>query len=114
MTPSEINEVIAGKLHPLEKEAMERGETAHRTLPDYSGSIAAAFEIVEKHKVIPRESWPGHTLSFELTFYDQTPPAWGAWWRAEHYRGGHSDDSIGATADTAPMAICLAFLKIKE
>lgn len=68
-------------------------------LPDYCQSIEAAWEILEKIK----EKFDGVFL------YNYT----GKWVVADPYGAGN--ELVGATlaeADTAPMAICLAFLKL--
>lgn len=58
-------------------------------LPDYSGSIAAAWEIAEKLPV------------FSLSRIGKV-------WHCSLMGGDY------AVSDAAPMAICLAFLKLNE
>lgn len=59
-------------------------------IPNYAGSIQAAWEIVEHQK-----------YAFSLA-RDAQYPLWDAW-----FAGG---DHV--QADTAPLAICLAFLEL--
>lgn len=106
MTPLEINEAVAKKLGWVEYEGKEppfkgnygpkklwrkNGKDSVRVLPDYCHSIAAAWEILESVRKweIKRE---GKTIIVYL-------------WINEHFQG------VGG--DTAPMAICLAFLKLE-
>lgn len=99
-TPEEINDAVARKLgwkqagpmkhDPLNVYLKKDGERIEG-LPDYCHSIEAAWEVLE--------SWKGH---WEL-----------------HRQNGHFDfilyrrsEQYDGQADTAPMAICLAFLKL--
>lgn len=124
MTPQEINEAVARKLgwvtrpckvckadtffNPAEKVILLIGVLAslgdckpfHGIIPDYCGSIAAAWEIVEylrkKEISVIIEAWPMEfkkAYSCKLTAFAETP--------------------IFAEAHDAPMAICLAFLKLQ-
>lgn len=104
MTDSEINEAVARKLG--------YGTPTGNALPDYCHSIKAAWEIVDKFPVV-------NDFRFELRFYwsgykdgKGYGPEWMAGWITGHMRGGDREDSIKAFANTAPMAIALAFLKL--
>lgn len=101
MTPQEINEAVVRKLgwdccYRLDAVGWHRkltpeGNHFHEPIPDYSTSIAAAWEIVEK---LLNE---GHGIRL-------------------YGRQGFTVNIDGweETADTAPMAICLAFLKLED
>lgn len=64
------------------------------SLPDYAGDIKAAWEIVEKMKA---------EHIFDLQFITDT-------W----YVSIDEDELDIGHADTAPLAICQAFLKLKD
>ncbi len=105
MTPEEINKAVARKLgrpaacshckgawekHQGEMWAKACTCSCHTT--NYCSSIAAAWEIVEKFKEYQIEKLKGPT---------------------EYYvRLGNVGDKLWAKSETAPMAICLAFLKL--
>lgn len=84
MTDAEINEAVARKL------GIDLGNLKPR---EYCHSIEAAFEILHKFK---------------------------SWTIGKHWEGGFvcllmdGSKPIKAEADTAPMAICLAFLKLED
>jgi Phage ABA sandwich domain len=110
MTPAEINEAVARKLGFLVFEApynpdgmlVKDSNGIINKLPAYSTSIEAAFEIVE---FVAKQS-----LYFQL---DSWQDAEHSLWTAEFVNKEgeiESDDS----ADTAPMAIALAFLKLED
>lgn len=65
-------------------------------LPPYSTDIAAAWEVVEKINLLGERGW----LRKE---------SGGGW---EYYEYEYDFEPV-ITADTAPMAICLAALKLK-
>ena len=92
MTNQEINEAVARKLGWLKdyEGFWVRGEKYMESLPDYCTSIAAAWEVVEK--------WD--TVQFERTNDRQ--------WILVVDR----NEIAAEYADTAPMAIALAFLKL--
>lgn len=101
MTDSEINEVVARKLGWIEdkphgwikpKPHREGFLIGQRILPDYSHSIDAAWEIVEKCKYVCL-----------------VKPLNNEKWKCDM---GTNDEIIIQWADTAPMAICKAFLKL--
>ena len=103
MTDQEINEAVARELgwkkDPDHGNLWTRGYLADlqflHPLPNYCHSIEAAWEIVEKLK---RED-TGIRIHFD---YEQ--------W---HVDFDHEDFwQYTEGADTAPMAICLAFLKL--
>lgn len=96
MTPQEINEAVHLKLDAM-KPSIHVGETVvlrggalSLPIPDYCGDIKAAWEIVEAGylDVVMRHSdgkWSSEVLG---------------------------QVNLSEKADTAPMAICLAFLKL--
>lgn len=97
MTDNEINDAVARGLGwkilgPEFGGWMREGKhQEHRQhIPDYCHSIAAAWEIVDK---IP--AWDLVAMDGEI--------------QARLYLNGKTEM---ANADTAPMAICLAFLKV--
>jgi hypothetical protein len=77
-----------------------------RELPDYIHDIRAAWEIVEKMNFsviqITSTEWQAGRLEAEYGPDDGEI----------HYVDGHFSPDTGATAETAPIAICLAFLKV--
>ncbi len=89
-TNQEINEAVALKLGWFEVAEVwmcpPGSNEIFSKLPDYCTSIAAAWEIVEKQEY------------FKLVYAASS-------WRCEMGK-------IKEYADTAPMAICLAFLKL--
>ncbi len=104
MTPQEINEAVARKLgwyalkwrdepgkHPAWW-GLNQFHQVESLIPDYCHFIAAAWEVVEKCFRVKMEK-----------FSDE--------WQCELGDGKHGDEF--ASADTAPMAICLAFLKLQ-
>jgi len=109
MTNKEINEKVARKLgwkflfDPLGHTVVDRvpcfespnGEI-EQSLPDYCTDISAAWEIVEHLK----------TQSFVVTIED----CYKARVELVHFS---VNEKVKAEADTAPMAICLAFLKVE-
>lgn len=92
MTPQEINEAVARKLGH-EWPVIDPGH--HPACPfrkkDYCRSIEAAWEIVE------------HQGDFGLA---QGTKGWTASF------GYGNEEAVFGIADTAPMAICRAFLKV--
>lgn len=95
-TPGEINEAVARKLHGngpwISADALVHGDQEFSTkYKPYSTSIAAAFEILTDHC----DTWEifcgGSTVDVTL---------------------GKKYSTASAEADTAPAAICLAFLKM--
>lgn len=98
MSVREINEAVARKLGFVKisvRDDLPQLWASSKTappfyLPDYCTSIAAAWEIMEKVKTI------------SLVPTDKG-------WHASS--GNCIDRMTGCLADTAPMAICLAFLK---
>jgi len=100
MTPSEINIEVAKRLGWTETITgtwLKHGIYAHdepgKDVPDYCTDIKAAWEIIEGLKC----GWEMKTTRFGVDFriYDEA--------------GVYPSE----TAATAPMAICLAFLKLK-
>lgn len=104
MTDQEINEAVARKLghtlgcchsDTLEMKTGYGDLDAYVAIPDYCHSIEAAWEIVEEANeyefILIFHGWADGSKFFEATINEQK-----------------------AEADTAPMAICLAFLKLKD
>ena len=97
--PTAVNEAVAQKLGPNRKKYYETGDDdsmlhhpsqiSWEVIPDYCTDIKAAWEIVE--------SFPPKPQCYMTKFNEH--------WIVDigNARG---------EADTAPMAICLAFLKI--
>ncbi len=114
MTDQEINEAVARELGwKAWQEGLDpknyvwvdsQGNEANDGCPDYCTSIAAAWEILEKLAKANERKGGGPILSVE---HD------GRW----HCRLGPIaltlDDPNVEQADTAPMAIALAFLKLE-
>lgn len=110
-TDQEINESVArglgwvpplgkawkpkvGEGQPFESIYWSRnGKFATERLPDYCHEIKAAWEIVEHCNMVT---------------YIQRPSVGGKEWHVDIGNCGWSE------AGTAPMAICLAFLKLQE
>lgn len=111
LTDQELNEAVARKLgkrktygaHPAPFNpkglpvTIQEGE-----LPDYCHSIAAAWEIVEKRKEFKRDFILMSSYEFPGWCCRLTDMVNGVLIKVE----GH--------ADTAPLAICLAFLKLDK
>lgn len=111
MTPEEVNETVALKLG---WEKVVGPAPMHRTIwirkgnygegqqyaPTYTTDIKSAWEIVERV-----------FTSFYL-LWDETTGTWFAKWDNQH----RTEESCRykAEADTAPMAICLAYLKMPK
>lgn len=119
MTDQEINEAVARKLgyctenHSL---SCKKAYWSEQLGPDFCHSIAAAWEVVEwlhdKGDQNKPDSIPygfrleHHTENSEDKWVCELPNV--TW--APPYEEMNSD--ITVEADTAPMAICLAFLKM--
>ena len=100
MTDQEINEAVARKLGYGEYDPtfIENGKVVKGPKKDYCHSIEAAWEIVEhanKSLRCPVRFDKGEASRWYVSF-DGSP---------------HDADAV---ADTAPMAICLAFLKLRR
>lgn len=112
MTDTEINEAVAVKLgwrqcvhdhgNEIRWNKPEMVNCAFR-VPDYCRSIAAAWEVVEHLQ------GPSVNRIVQLT-YGNLDKKW-----SFGLRGDRAADiwEIWIDADTAPMAICLAFLKLE-
>lgn len=111
MTDKELNEAVARKLGWIIDTTSDffswygrpnsRPESVMlRNLPDYCHSIAAAWEIVEK--IIG----DGFTISIDGT--------WRFGKKAYQCRTSARKEAFSGVQDTAPMAICLAFLKLDK
>lgn len=108
MTDIEINEAVAKKLgwtqHPFDGRAgfwfwFKPNYNLPNNLPDYCHSIEAAWEIVDKIKDTYFSVSVSHDNERNL-------------YQCEF--SGFNSAPIYATADIAPMAICLAFLKLDD
>lgn len=104
MTETEINEAVARKLGWKECECASEFRDEHRRympskhiMPNYCGDIAAAWEIVEYIKSMQKGS-----MRFDVEI--------------KMSQLCYLVDICGeeAEANTAPMAICQAFLKLTE
>lgn len=109
MTNEEINEAVARKLGKIRIYVNASGEPTEREkavaqsyIPDYAGSISAAWEIVEHC----RENMRFDTAWIE-SHGDDGKPAWSARFWTPDFKA-----DVYVRADTAPMAICQAFLKL--
>ena len=116
MTDKEINEAVAKKLgwyHKSEEETLWTGGLWYRDqerqgmngLPNYCHDIAAAWEIIktlDNYSVKVMRAGPT-TEWFCLIF------SWKKY--SDIYK---RQDEIETKAETAPKAICLAFLKMGE
>lgn len=98
MTDLEINQAVAKKIGDWSGCA--------ETLPDYCNSIKAAWEIVEKERmhVIPVNNGQWYANTGEIDRNGSDEWYWG--------RNAFDEEYKDFIADTAPMAICLAFLKL--
>jgi Phage ABA sandwich domain len=102
MTNQEINEAVARKLGWTYDEKFQdwgNPQDEKMLLPDYCGSIAAAWEIVE-HVKLPMQLGNNCVVKGSEWYC--------FWWDNKNNR------EYREHADTAPMAICLAFLKLGE
>lgn len=108
MTDTEINEDVARKLGYKLSKVTVTGEVVinrqndtgfadidYGRIPDYCHSIGAAWEVVDHLKSIYHGG-----AAYKLT-YDSVDEEWSAW-----------VGSVIGTSATAPMSICLAFLKL--
>jgi len=95
MTDKELNEAVARKLGLYRTYVGTKKGWTH---PDYCHDIAAAWEIVEK-------------VDYCYLFKCDGMFEWK--WECKLTRR-EEDRKWYATADTAPKAICLAFLKVGE
>lgn len=111
MTPVEVNEAVAKKLgwtaptgkrepryggkgYPFSEFKWSNGGEFYDALPDFCTSIAAAWEVVELQK--------GKMISLTNPGFE---------WICRII-DAHNGDEVSDGACTAPMAICLAFLKL--
>lgn len=129
MTDQELNEAVARKLgwsHSLSGQKdgeLNRNQwtppgksrlTVWRDLPDYCHSIAAAWEIVEKIKVLPL---PDKVNSREISQWEFDLSYYGERWEVNFMQDANGEpwyffENDEGIADTAPKAICKAFLKL--
>lgn len=94
-----MNELVARKLgHESDRgEIFVKGK--YKLLPDYCHSIAAAWEIIDhcEHNLVLYQIDLSHSRT-------------GSSWYCTLGTKNQYNEGVGA--DTAPMAICLAFLKL--
>lgn len=96
MTPQEINEAVARKLGVGNMDSIVINGKLIRCPLDYCNSIAAAWEIVD------------HIKSLAVRFDVELSCG-----QSRCQIDTLDEISVIGRADTAPMAICLAFLKLK-
>lgn len=112
MSPEAINEACARKLgwqrsirQDLWERTFDKDGKAYfqyeKELTDYCHSIEAAWEIVEKFRMNIYHRM--HTPADKATFWD---------YAVELHIGPNQWETV--SANTAPMAICLAFLKLES
>lgn len=115
MTPQEINEAVARKLGRIAG-VRKRGfaQQQHYDYPDYCRDIAAAWEIMEKVKIISlvptNRGWHASSSEGQATEDDCIE----LWYPTNCMTRNEDGCGCCAIADTAPMAICLAFLKLEN
>ena len=126
MTNQDINEAVARKLGwewtghkepncwmpPQEWKFKQTGIfMVPMPLQNYCTSIAAAWEIPSKYPILPTKTTDGKEYSFCLM---QWSSGWTAAWvdLSEAVSGKYGRELYSAWADTAPMAVCWAFLKL--
>lgn len=71
----------------------------HRIIPQYSTEISAAWEVIEKLRFLGYQGgidWARPEAGYECSFGSSLPP----------------DQRPSSQAETAPLAICLAALKV--
>lgn len=109
MTPEEINEAVARKLGWKSQCLFPESEGHHGfpcpfKTPDYATDIQAAWEIIcelakKEYEVSLRLRFmPHHQWMAEFDRFDIDP----------------GTPALDGESDSAPMAICLAFLKLSE
>ena len=99
MTPQKINEAVARKLGYKEAHgAFLEPYPSQRLIPNYCTSIAAAWEIVE-------------FVELPMTMGNNCVVKCKEWYC--YWWDNANNSEAKEHADTAPMAICLAFLKLE-
>lgn len=107
MTDQEINEAVTRKLHPE-----WCGQHAVFVSKPYATNIAAAWEIVEKcpMALVPFSS--GHWYATTMGMPERENECFEIWTQTNCATKDECSCGLCVVADTAPMAICLAFLKL--
>ena len=83
-------------------------------IPEYSTDIAAAWEVVEKLKQVPKKDAYGQPILYNWIAVEQHIKGWIAGLKYfENFEGDYFMTDNYVVADTAPLAICLAALKAK-
>lgn len=110
MTNKEINEAVAIKLIP--RTEFHPDHSCNECYKPYCTSIESAWEIMEKVKTISLvptdKGW--HASTYEGTVKEGDCIE--LWYPTACMTRGECGCTLCAIADTAPMAICLAFLKL--
>lgn len=99
MSDIEINEACARKLFT---DCICLVPEVH--VKDYCNDIKAAWEIVEKHNISLIKTDQGHWYAIPNFGLSELSP--------DEWYFSACENGLGTLADTAPMAICLAFLKL--
>lgn len=116
MTNQEINEAVAKKLghnEPFIYVKLAYCYTGHKYYPDYSGDIAAAWEIMETHCIalVPfQKRW--YATSMDMP--EREGECFEIWTQTNCATENECSCGRCAVADTAPLAICKAFLKLPQ
>jgi len=100
MTDQEINEAVAKKLG---RGHIKDGWEKVCVIPDYCNNIAAAWDVVE---------WLRKEVIYVNIQVDVANPENNEPFLCELIPPGGCGGRIQETADTAPMAICIAFLEL--
>lgn len=106
MTNQELNELVARKLG---KGHIQDGWEKVCVIPNYSTSIQAAWEIVEW---LGKQDVDGYGYSVNIFNMDTDPDGW--YCSISHLDSHMMKGLPQEKADTAPLAICKAFLKLDE
>ena len=142
MTPQEINEAVARKLGwypdddgiywhtPWEEKAEDARfpedtysvRSTYKGVKNYCQDISAAWEIVEKYPFIMIKDYRCDFLikKAKYNFWDKEKGAFGEWiddWAAGWICIDRNNEWVEGEcihADSATMAICLAFLKLES
>ena len=115
MTPAQVNEAVGKKLGLDIRKCPIHLMTAccgRNDIPDYCGSIAAAWEIVEKCPMALVPFSNGHWYATTMDMPEMEGECFEIWTQSNCATKDECSCGRCAIADTAPMAICLAFLKL--
>jgi hypothetical protein len=123
VTNHEINEAVARKLGWIDIQPSSnpkifygfRGDTDEMQLiPDYCTSIAAAWEIVEKQSMALVPFSSGRWYATTIDMPETENECFEIWTQSNCATENECSCGCCVVADTAPMAICLAFLKLED